>query len=86
MDDSSARSSELRHIGLQQQADIIPAWTAGGQQSLAALQHPEAGKQIFFGFQGVIGAPGTIRTSDPQIRSLFIYVAPCMRLSPAVAI
>jgi hypothetical protein len=26
-------------------------------------------------FQGVIGAPGTIRTSGPQIRSLMLYPA-----------
>ncbi len=29
----------------------------------------------FFGDEGEIGAPGTIRTSDPQIRSLMLYPA-----------
>jgi hypothetical protein len=56
-------------------ADGGLAWTAGGQQSLAARRHVEADKEILCGFQGVVGAPGTIRTSDPQIRSLMLYPA-----------
>jgi hypothetical protein len=35
----------------------------------------KAEADLVFNFKGEIGAPGTIRTSDPQIRSLMLYPA-----------
>ena len=54
---------------------VLPDGSAMGPQKLGAIYTIKKQIKLYIFINGLNGAPGTIRTSDPQIRSLMLYPA-----------